>query len=173
MPGRRWVKGLLGFICLGLLVFWVWALFFPPTKESVVMVKDSSWSQRAQSICEAANVERDKLVDLTRIEDAGPDALSRRADLVDEATFIVETMVDEVMVVRPTDLEDGALVDKWESLFRQLISDRREYTVVLRSGSNEPFAETMTEGSPVSSYLNDFALGNRMTACRAPMDLAI
>jgi hypothetical protein len=37
---------------------------------------------------------------------------------------------------------------------------------------NEPFAETMIE-SPVSSYLNDFATGNRMLACKAPMDLAV
>jgi hypothetical protein len=27
--------------------------------------------------------------------------------------------------------------------------------------------------SPVSSYLNDFATGNRMLACKAPMDLAV
>lgn len=173
MPGRRWVRVLLGLICVGLLVFWVWALFFPPTKESVVMVKDASWSKRAEDICAAANLERDALIDLTRIEDAGPDALSRRADIVDEATVIVEKMVDDVLAERPTDPQDIALIDTWESLFRQLIADRREYTDVLRSGSNVPFAESMREDSPISNYLNDFAVGNRMTSCRAPMDLAV
>lgn len=173
MPGRLWVRVLLGLVCIGLLVFWVWALFFPPSKESVVLVKDASWSQRAQEICAAANLERDELLDLTRIEDAGSDALARRADIVDEATMIVEAMVDEVLAVRPTDQQDIALVDRWESIFRMLIADRREYTDVLRSGSNVPFAESMLEESPISNYLNDFAVGNRMTACRAPMDLAV
>ena len=66
MPGRRWVRVLLGLVCVGLLVFWVWALFFPPTKESVVMVKDTSWSKRAEDICAAANLERDALTFLNR-----------------------------------------------------------------------------------------------------------
>jgi len=172
MPGRLWVKVFLGFICLGLAAFWVWALFFPPTKESVVMISDESWSQRAQTICREANLERDDLMDLTRIDDAGDDALLRRAGIIDEATLIVERMVDDVVAVRPTDAEDARLVDTWEELFRTLIEDRRLYTEELRAGRNEPFAETMIE-SPVSSYLNDFATGNRMLACKAPMDLAV
>jgi hypothetical protein len=172
MPGRRWVKVLLGTICLGLAAFWVWALFFPPTKESVVMISDRSWSERAQVICREANLRRDELMDLTRISDAGEDALQRRADIIDDATIIVEEMIDEVLKVRPVDAEDASLVDTWEDLYRTLIEDRRSYTEELRRGTNEPFAETMIE-SPVSSYLNDFATGNRMLACKAPMDLAV
>ena len=173
MPGRRWVRALLATICLGLAAFWVWALFFPPTKESVVRVTDRSWSQRAQTICNEANLERDALVDLTRIEDAGADALSRRADIVDEATDIVERMVDASLEVRPETADDQGRVATWESLYRQLIDDRRLYTEQLRQGRNEPFAESMVEDSPVSNYINDFAVGNEMTACRAPMDLAV
>jgi hypothetical protein len=172
MPGRRWVKVLLGCVCLGLAAFWVWALFFPPTKESVVMISDRSWSERAQLICREANLQRDELMDLTRITDAGEDALQRRADIIDEATIIVEQMVDEVLDVRPVDAEDARLVETWEDLYRTLIEDRRLYADELRGGTNEPFAETMIE-SPVSSYLNDFATGNRMLACKAPMDLAV
>ena len=172
MPGRRWVKVLLGAICLGLAAFWVWALFFPPTKQSVVMISDRSWSERAQVICREANLRRDELMDLTRITDAGDDALQRRADIIDDATVIVEEMIEEVLEVRPVDAEDASLVDTWEDLYRTLIEDRRLYTEDLRRGLNKPFAETMLE-SPVSSYLNDFATGNRMLACKAPMDLAV
>ena len=172
MPGRRWVRAVLGLICLGLAAFWVWALFFPPTKESVVLISDRSWSERAEAICREANLSRDELMDLTRIEDAGTDALARRADIIDEATEIVEGMVDEILVVRPTGTEDARLVETWEKLYRTLIDDRRLYADELRAGTNEPFAETMIE-SPVSSYLNDFAIGNRMLSCKAPMDLAV
>lgn len=172
MPGRAWVKALLGLVCLGLGSFWVWALFFPPSKDSVVRVSDVSWSERAQSICQEANLRRDDLMDLTRIEDAGPDALARRADIIDQATDIVEAMIDDVVEVRPALPEDARLVSTWEDLYRTLIEDRRAYTEELRAGANEPFAETMID-SPVSSYLNDFAVGNRMVACKAPMDLAV
>ena len=172
MPGRLWVKVFLGAICLGLAAFWVWALFFPPTKQSVVMISDRSWSERAQLICREANLRRDELMDLTRITDAGDDALQRRADIIDDATVIVEDMIDEVLEVRPVDAEDASIVATWEDLYRTLIEDRRLYTEELRRGVNEPFAETMLE-SPVSSYLNDFATGNRMLACKAPMDLAV
>lgn len=172
MPGRRWVRAVLGLICLGLAAFWVWALFFPPTKESVVLISDSSWSERAEGICREANLSRDELMDLTRIDDAGTDALARRADIIDEATEIVEGMVDEILVVRPTGTEDARLVETWEKLYRTLIDDRRLYADELRAGTNDPFAETMIE-SPVSSYLNDFATGNRMLSCKAPMDLAV
>ncbi|MBM3827064.1 MAG: hypothetical protein FJW09_00320 [Actinobacteria bacterium] len=173
MPGRRWVKAVLGLICLGLAVFWVWALFFPPTKESVVRITDRTWSERAEAICREANLKRDDLMDLTRIEDAGSDALARRADIIDEATAIVERMVDEILTQRPIDAEDARRVGTWETLFRKLIDDRRLYTVELRSGSNGPFAESAENGSPVSNLLNDFAVGNEMTSCRAPMDLAV
>ncbi|MFZ9156668.1 MAG: hypothetical protein ACO29A_00595 [Ilumatobacteraceae bacterium] len=173
MRRRTFVRAFLALICLGLAVFWVWALFFPPTKQSVVKIDDQAWTERAQAVCREANLERDDLIDLTRIEDAGPDALARRATLIDEATDIVEAMVDEVVSVQPVGLENQRLVETWENLFRTLIDDRRAYTDVLRLGRNEPFAETMAEDSPVSSYLNDFAVGNRMTDCKAPMDLAV
>ena len=123
-------------------------------------------------ICREANLRRDELMDLTRIADAGDDALQRRADIIDDATVIVEEMIDEVLEVRPVDAKDASVVATWEDLYRTLIEDRRLYTEELRRGVNEPFAETMLE-APVSSYLNDFATGNRMLACKAPMALAV
>ena len=163
----------LGIVVLGLTVFWVWALFFPPTKQSVAKVSDEAWPERAEAICMAANQERDQLADLRRVSEAGPSALEQRAEIIDTATTIVETMIDDVMSVPLADPEDQSLAETWASLYRILIDDRRLYTDELRGGKNGPFAESAVEGSPISDYINDFTVANRMKSCSAPLDLAV
>ncbi|MFM8858093.1 MAG: hypothetical protein ACKOI2_13035 [Actinomycetota bacterium] len=167
------IRVLLGIISLGIAAFWVWALFFPQTKQSVAKVDDEVWTVRAEQICRAANVERDGLSDLRRIDDVGEGALSERAELIDRATDIIEQMVTDVTAEKPTSATDVALIDSWASYYRQWIEDRRIYTDVLRSGDNPPFAESMVEGSPISEYINDFTVANRMKPCSAPTDLAV
>jgi len=164
---------LLGSISLGIAAFWIWALFFPQTKQSVAKVDDEAWSVRAELICRAANVERDRLSDLRRIDEVGEGALAERAELIDRATDIIEQMVTDVTAEQPTSSTDLALIDSWTSYYRQWIEDRRVYTDVLRSGENPPFAESMVDGSPISEYINDFTVANRMKPCSAPTDLAV
>jgi len=168
---RNTIRALLILISLSIAVFWIWALFFPP-KESVAKLEDTDWTVRAEQICREANLARNELADSRRIDDVGPGALAERADLIDRATEIVENMVDEVSAVAPTGPDDQALVSRWVSYYRTLIEDRRDYTVVLRAGDNLPFPEAMVEGAPVSEYINDFTVANRMKACSSPADLA-
>ncbi len=170
---RRPLQIFLATICLGIAVFWVWALFFPPTKQSVAKVDDEAWTIRANEICNEANIQRDKLADLRRIDTVNGDALSERADIIDKATAIVQTMLDDVTEQAPTGLKDVDLMNTWKEIFQGWINERIEYTAVLRGGENAPFAESMLNGSPVSDYINDFALANRMKSCSAPMDLAV
>ncbi len=167
------IRVLLGAISLGIAVFWIWALFFPQTKQSIAKIDDESWTVRAEQICRAANVERDGLSDLRRIDEVGDGALLQRADLIDRATDIIEEMLADVVAEQPTNPTDVALIDSWASYYRQWIGDRRIYTDVLRSGDNPPFAESMVEGSPISEYINDFTVANRMKPCSAPTDLAV
>lgn len=167
------IRALLGAVSLGIAAFWIWALFFPQTKQSVAKIDDEAWTVRAEQICRAANVERDRLSDLRRIDDVGEGALAQRAELIDRATDIIERMVGEVTATKPTSAIDDALVDSWADYYRQWIEDRRIYTDVLRSGDNPPFAESMVEGSPISEYINDFTVANRMKPCSAPTDLAV
>lgn len=171
-PGRTWVKVLLGFVCLGLVGMWVYAFFFA-SKESVSRVDDLSWSQRAEQICAEANVARGELIDTRRIDEVGEGALAERADIVDQATEIVETMIDDVVAVQPSGVDDKALVETWERFYRQLIQDRRNYTETLRAGDNDPFAETAEDGAPISEWINDFTIANEMQECSAPLDLSI
>lgn len=170
---RRAVRSLLTVISLGIAVFWVWALFFPQTKQSIAKLDDEQWAVRATAICREANVARDELSDLRRIDDVGEGALDVRADLIDQATDIIEQMVNDVVSQRPTAEDDIAILDTWTRYYRVWIVDRRAYTDVLREGRNPPFPESTVDGSPISEYINDFTVANRMKPCSAPTDLAV
>lgn len=167
------IRSLLGLVSVGIAVFWIWALFFPQTKQSIAKLDDEAWTVRAEQICRTANVDRDELSDLRRIDDVGEGALDQRADLIDRATDIIAKMVADIVSVQPSSATDVALVDSWATYYRQWIDDRRIYTEVLRSGDNPPFAESMVDGSPISEYINDFTVANRMKPCSAPTDLAV
>jgi len=169
---RRWVRVLLTAVSLAIAAFWVWALFFPP-KQSVARLDDRQWTERADAICREANLARNELADERRIEDAGPDALAVRADLIDQATDIVDAMISAVNEIVPSGPDDAALVATWTGYYLQLIEDRRAYTEVLRSGENPPFPETTIDGAPISEFINDFTVANEMKSCSAPADLAV
>jgi hypothetical protein len=168
----NFVRYLLVLISLCIAAFWVWALFFPP-KQSVARLDDREWTARAESICQNANRARNELADERRIEDAGPDALSERADLIDEATRIIDRMLSEMTSSVPNGESDAALLETWIGYYRRLLEDRRAYTDVLRGGENPPFPETTIDGAPISEFINDFTVANEMKACSAPADLAV
>lgn len=170
---RRAVRAILTIISLGIAVFWVWALFFPQTKQSIAKLDDEQWAERATAICQQANVDRDELADLRRIDDVGDGALTARAEIIDRATDIIEKMVADVVAQRPTAIDDQAIMDTWARYYREWIADRRIYADVLREGRNPPFAEAMVDGAPISEYINDFTVANRMKPCSAPTDLAV
>ncbi len=169
---KKFVRYGLTTIVVAIAAFWVWALFFPP-KESVARIDDREWASRADSICTMANQARNALADERRIEDVGPGALAERADLIDQATTIIDEMLDAISSPMPTGTEDSALVETWLGYYRQLMKDRRAYTVVLRNGDNPPFPEATIDGAPISEYINDFTVANEMKACSAPADLAV
>lgn len=167
------VRVLLGIISLGIAAFWIWALFFPQTKQSIAKIDDGNWAVRAEQICRTANVQRDELADLRRIDEVGEGALAQRAELIDRATDIIDEMLSEIVAQQPSSATDISLVRSWETYYRQWIEDRRTYAAVLRTGENPPFAESMVDGSPISEYINDFTIANRMKPCSAPTDLAV
>lgn len=170
---RKWVRAVLAVVTLSIVAFWVWALFFPPTKQSVAKVSDDQWSARAEEICHEANLERDQLADLRRVDEAGVDALAERADLIDQATDIVERMVTDVMAEPLATVEDRQIAKRWQDMYTTLIADRRLYTVGVRGGENGAFAESAIDGMPISDFINDFTVANRMKSCSAPLDLAV
>jgi hypothetical protein len=162
----------LGVICLIIAAFWVYAFFFA-SKEGINVLEDKAWTIRAEEICRNANLERDKLVDLRRINSVEGDALAERADIIDKATVIIQKMLDDVTTEVPTGSDDAKLTEIWRGIYQDWIDGRINYTAKLRTGENAPFAESMREGSPVSDSINDFTTNNRMKSCGAAMDLAV
>jgi len=151
---------------------WIYAFGFA-SKESVNKIEDQAWADRAEGICNQAETQRLALADLRQISDAGVNALTERAEIIDKATDTLESAINVISEIEPADAKGKAIVSLWISDYRQLIVDRREYADQLRNGENVPFSETMIEGLPISEKISTFAADNRMTSCKVPMDLSI
>ena len=169
---RSVVRGSLVVICLLLAVMWVYAFVFA-SRESVNLIGDKAWQQYAEKRCMQARLERAELADFRKIEDAGPGALARRADIVDKATQTLEDAIDDIAAQPVVDEKGQAIVPLWIADYRTYIQDRRDYAEMLRSGRNDPFAETRIDGLPLSEKVSTFATANRMPACQAPVDLSV
>ncbi|MFY8158473.1 MAG: hypothetical protein ACOVLJ_03440 [Ilumatobacteraceae bacterium] len=165
-------RTVIGISIASLVAMWIYAFGFA-SKESVNKIDDEAWTQRAEGICKQAMQERLALADLRQISDAGVNALSERADLVDKATDTLEEAITEISEVSPSDAKGRAIVPLWIADYKQLIKDRRDYAALLRTGVNEPFSESTFEGLPISEKISTFAADNRMTSCKIPMDLSI
>jgi hypothetical protein len=174
-PRTGWQKlafVLISIAVLGIAAMWVYALVFA-SRDGLYRVDDDAWRENAQEICEAAQQKRIELADTSEgvITDPTPEQMRRRADLVDQATGILEDMLDEVVAYPLTEPRDIALQDTWEGHYRTLIEDRREYTAQLRAGVNEQFTETVVGGGPVTNVVTDFTSGNDIKACGPPADM--
>lgn len=150
--------------------FWIWALFFA-SRESVNKIEDRGWAERAEAICVVARDDREALADYRELEGSDAAMLTERAAIVDRATDIVETALDEVVSVTPTDAKGQDLVPQWEADYRQYLADRRDYAERLRAGEDVPFSETALDGIPISEKLQRFAADNEMPTCAPPTDL--
>jgi len=152
--------------------FWTWALFFA-SKEAVNRIGDVEWAERAEAVCQDWNERRLELADYRQIREGGADLIRERADIIDRATDMVESMIAEVNAVRPSDEKGRAIVPLWTDEYATYIEDRRRYAAELRAtGENLPFYETMSE-VPLSERLETFAGDNRMGACAPPRDLSM
>ena len=151
---------------------WVYALFFA-SKEAVNKIGDKEWTQRSDARCLVAKYERLELADYRLLADAGPGALVARAALVDRATDTIEKMIVDMRADMPIDEKGRALVPLWLADYDTYVADRRAYADQLRNGDNSPFAETTTEGLPLSEKIATFAGDNRMKNCVPPIDLSV
>lgn len=174
-PERRRINGwrvLITILIALMTAMWVYYFFFASAKATY-KVDDAAWRERAQSICERYEAERLKLVDTSEGYIAEPtnDQMIERADIVDQATDLLEAELAEVLAVQPPSERDQSLLRDYEKYWRILISDRRAYTAKLRTFELEPYYETLVDGGPVSNTIVDFTTVNEITACRPPGEL--
>ena len=151
---------------------WVYGLFFA-SKESINKIGDEAWKVESEKICSVSEKERLALIDLRKVKDSGDNALSERSQIIDKATDSLERAVNALTALNVTDAKGKALVPLWLADYRTHISDRRAYTDDLRNGVNEPFAETVTEGLPISEKIATFAADNAIPSCAPPIDLSV
>ena len=163
---RRAGTLILSVVCAAIAAMWVYALFFA-SKEAVNKIGDEAWTQRADARCLTAKNERLALADYRLIDDAGPSAL------VDRATDTIERMLIDIRTTMPSDAKGQALIPLWLADYDTYVADRRAYAEQLRGGDNSPFAETTTEGLPLSEKIATFAGDNRMKNCAPPIDLSV
>ncbi len=169
--GLRLVRALLTVVVVGFAAFWIWALFFA-SKEAVNRVDDRAWAARGEQICLEATELRLELTDLRTIVDAGPAMIRERADIIDNATEILDDMIDGLVAVTPNDLKGQEIVPLWEADYRTYLQDRRNFTEELReTGENIPFYETKVRAIPISEKIATFAVDNEMPSCAPPYDL--
>jgi hypothetical protein len=172
-PGRRspW-RYVVAIALILLMAMWVYALFFA-SKKATYRVDDDAWRAEAEQICRAAETERRGLVDTTAgyIAEPTPEQAVERADLVDQATDIIEAALDDVVALPLTTDRDKSLVADYEQYYRTVIADRRVYTARLREFDLRPYGETKVDGGPVSNVIIDFTTVNEMKSCAPPSDL--
>ena len=169
---RRLYKPIVIVACLLIGAMWIYALFFA-SKVSVNKIGDGSWKISAEKICAISEKERMSLIDLRKVVDSGPNALTERAQIIDKATDSLERAINEVAALPISDAKGLALVPLWLKDYRTYIADRRGYTDDLRSGKNDPFSETVAEGIPISEKIATFAADNAISSCIPPIDLSV
>ena len=157
-------------LCLVLAVFWFYA-FFIARHSKANAIADKEWTQFAETTCQQAEIKRNKLADFTRIGDS-PEELAKRADLVEQATDGLRSMLDTLETRSPNNEKGRAIVGLWIDEYRIHLDDRGEYVAELRNGKNVTFAETAVEGVPISERLLTFAQENLMDTCAPPTDVA-
>lgn len=170
VSGKSVARVVLTTVCVAIAAMWVYAFGFA-SRESANRIKDKQWQVRAESTCASTAEARAKLANLVKIDSDDPAALAQRADLVEQATNDLETMIDTIEDNPPADAKGLAIVPLWIAEYRTYIQDRRDYIKDLRSGTIKVFAESMVEGVPISERLGKFARENLAESCQPPLDL--
>ena len=160
-------------VCGLIAVMWVYAFLFAP-RESFNKIGDTSWQARAEELCQVAENQRFGMEDLTAIDPNDMAALKVKADLVDRATDSLESAINQIAALTPSDAKGQAIVPEWIDDYRLYISDRRAFAVALRTATRRPFfAESEIGGVPVSEKIAKFARENKMKTCQPPYDLSV
>lgn len=175
-PRHGWfVRILLILICAVLAAMWVYYFLFA-SDTGVYQVQDTSWREKASTICVAAQAERTALVDTDAgyISNPTNEQLLQRADIVEQATDIVEQMLNDIVAIPVDNDDDRVRLETFEENYRIVISDRRRYIATLRELKLEPYNETVVGGGPVSNVVLDFTAGvkgNDVPECSPPGEL--
>ena len=175
-PKHNWfVRIVLIVVCVALAAMWVYYFAFA-SDTGVYQLQDTSWREQASPICIAAQAERGELVDTDGgyISNPTPEQFIQRADVVDQATDIIEQMLNDIVAIPVNNDDDRLRLATFEENYRIVIADRRRYSATLRELKLQPYNETIVGGGPVSNVVLDFTAGvkgNDVPECSPPGEL--
>ena len=130
-------------------------------------LEDVAWTESAEQTCAGPRATIDQLPFANEL-----DSTTERADVLDEATDVLEVMVTRLDgLLPPSSAEEAAAVDKWLADYRTYLDDRRAYAERFRSGLDEPFRVTDRGGFQIDVLIDDFAHVNYMESCETPNDV--
>jgi hypothetical protein len=169
------VRSFLAVLCLLCAGMWGYYLFLAP-EQGIYQLQDTTWPERAKPICVAAQSERRALADIGEgyIANPTPEQMAERADIVEQATVILEQMLDDIVALPVDNDRDRQLIAIFEENYRIVLDDRRRYLGELRKGNLVPYTETVVGGGPVSNVVLDFTAGvkgNEVPECSPPGEL--
>lgn len=165
-PRRRWLRGLLLPVILALVAMWVYAFVFAP-RGGINPVRDKAWTDGARAACTDASAQLQKLVFRTRITESNKATeLPRFVANLDQASIVLDTMLDRIDALPRTSERAQRLVPQWMADYRAFYGDIDAWVAELRTGNLAKFGVTITDtGIPVNERINTFATENRIKVC--------
>lgn len=173
---RRWMRWVL--LAVSLVIAGMWGYIFlvrpTPIYTKVYVMTTPGWQDAAKAICNEANARRVALGDMSGglITDPTPDQMRQRADIVDQATDILEQMVADVTAIPVDNADDAGRMETFQKYYGTVIDDRRRYAGELRNLEKVPYTESEAAGGPVSNVVTDFTSANGIERCAPPGELA-
>lgn len=148
-------------------IFWAIVFLGIPKKENPDRLDDRAFVERTIIRCDALLEDLGELPNGSFIEDH-----VERADVLDDATDLVEAMVDEIDADAPKTGEDAVSLEGWIGDWRTYVANRRDYADRLRS---DPEARLLLDqslgGDSVDKPIEIFADVNDMPTCATPGDV--
>jgi hypothetical protein len=164
---RRTILTRAGLVVLvvGLGAMWSYAFFGDPGVPG--RMDDPTFATGAEPVCHAVQGRIEQLPPAH--ETTTPDA---RAEVVDQATAYLETMVGDLRSQTPA-TPQHEMVSGWLDDWATYIKDRRAYTVELRTNPQVRFAVTLDERdqTQITKAIDHFAAVNNMASCATPADV--
>lgn len=151
---------------VALTVAWIWVFLFAP-RGHPDRLEDRAFPEAAEAICAQA---REDVLALPRAFEA--DDFAARADVLDEATARLATMIDDLDDIAPPVVdEDTTNISTWLDDWRTYLRDRETYAALLRVDEDPAFTVTDKGGVQVTEYIDGFADANDMESCQIPLDV--
>jgi hypothetical protein len=165
-PWRRVSQVVILLGLVGIVVMWFYAFF--GEVPAPARLDDRTFPTAAEPICARARAGLDRLPRAFESRTA-----PERADVVDQGTALLTTMVGELRAAVPAAQPHRDRLNAWLDDWDVYLRDRRDYTSRLRTDPMAKFYVTQSERDrrQINSSLDNFAKVNAMASCATPEDV--